>query len=92
MTEAEIREKIRQVRDAGAIDDNMGAEDWSASDKAIEVAMSAIREYVEWVIGEDDDATWQKVWYGKGKVQEIDDPLVIAQNQLRAEMRGRLSN
>lgn len=33
---------LRKVRDAGALDDNNGAEDWSHSDKVIEEAQAAL--------------------------------------------------
>lgn len=38
----ELDDILRLVRDAGAIDDNMGAEDWRASDLAIDQATAAL--------------------------------------------------
>jgi len=39
---SEIDELLVRVRDAGAVDDNLGAEDWSLSDKAIAEAKAKL--------------------------------------------------
>jgi len=45
---------LRRVRDAGAVDDNNGAEDWSLSDGAIDEAKAAIEAMVRDILGNYD--------------------------------------
>lgn len=40
-----IREILMRVRDAGALDDNYGAEGWAMSDEAIDQAEQALQDY-----------------------------------------------
>lgn len=48
----QLRALLCRVRDAGALDDNQGAEDWSFSDKVIDEAMSVLADTLKIVGGE----------------------------------------
>lgn len=92
-----LRENLRNVRDAGAIDDNMGGEDWTASDLAIEKAMSAIKDWVEGVIGEDEKQEWDTdfTMCRNCEFQLTDDTqdcICHQRNTLRNEQRAKLAN
>lgn len=79
----ELEKLIKKVRDAGALDDNNGGEDWTYSDLVIEKAITSIINLVDKeVIGSADE--WDKKY-----------PLSIKQdiksrNNLRIEQRAKL--
>lgn len=52
-------------------------------------ARSEILDWAEELVGEDEDASWQKI-YGDGKTTKIDDPILEARNQLRQELRAKI--
>lgn len=50
-----LREMLNQVRDAGAVDDNNGGEDWSYSDKKVdEIEQEILQWFSDEVIGGDN--------------------------------------
>ena len=80
-----IQDILKRVRDAGAQDDNNGAEDWSHSDQVIAEANQALFDDIsKYVLGEDEQI---ETTDGFGNTRMIDSPL----NDLKAEQRKRLA-
>lgn len=60
-TKEKIEALLRDVRDAGALDDNMGAEDWTHSDKIITQATQSLLDIVNEARA-DEARIWNKHW------------------------------
>lgn len=58
--ELELRKVLRQVRDAGAEDDNLGAEDWTMSDKVIEKGIKHLSELIDKAALEELKTMWNE--------------------------------
>lgn len=76
---------LRVVRDAGALDDNMGAEDWTQSDKSIVEAKQAILDWVNEEVVKRDD------WHGDLKNGYRRSTVDTIRNDHRAEQRKILT-
>lgn len=74
-----IADVLLRVRDAGALDDNNGAEDWTHSDKAIDEALHLVEQLVaERVIGKNQENNYGGLGYTNEKAHR---------NSLRDEQR-----
>lgn len=84
--DSELEDILRLVRDAGAIDDNMGAEDWRASDLAIDKAKAALTVLLNAAFAKG--VYWGQIDDEPGLVEKPDNP--IDRNEAVAQIKARL--
>lgn len=94
--DASLDELLHKVRDAGALDDNNGGEDWTHSDKEIAETKAAILDWVErenTQLQIDDRLVmlgWMEANKDNLKVSEIIATLKGQIEELEAEQRRKL--